>query len=195
MEMKKLNQLIAGLGLLTLACGCSTQSLSKTASAGTKAAAATSVISGPTDNEIVHILTTANTGETEAAQIAKSKSKNKKVIEFADMMIADHTKTNDEIKMLNEKLGLEPSNNAVSITLSAGANSTNSSLKKLKGKKLDQAYADQQVSMHQSLLDMLDKTLIPKAKDSELKAEVEKIRTAVAEHLDHAKQLEASIVK
>jgi putative membrane protein len=188
-----MNQAIAALGVLTLACGCSTQSLSKTASAGTKAASATSKISGPTDEEIVHILTTANNGEIEAAQIAKSKTKNKKVLEFAKQMITDHTKTNDEIKALNEKLGLEPSNNAVSVTLSAGADTTNSSLKKLKAKKFDRAYADQQVSMHQSLLDMIDQTLIPKAKDSELKAEVEKIRTAVAEHLGHAKELQASL--
>ncbi len=190
-----LNKIVGALGILTLACGCSTQSLSKTASVGAEAAAATSVISGPTDNEIVHILTTANNGEIEAAQIAKSKTKNKEVAKFAEHMIADHTKTNEDIKALDEKLGLEPSNNAVSLTLKAGANTTNSSLKKLNGKKLDVAYADQQVSMHQSLLDMLDKTLIRKAKDSELKAEVEKIRAAVAEHLEHAKEFQASISK
>jgi len=43
------------------------------------------------------------------------------------------------------------------------------------------------------VLDAVDKTLIPNAKNEELKALLVKVRPAIAAHLDHAKMLQSSL--
>jgi putative membrane protein len=49
------------------------------------------------------------------------------------------------------------------------------------------------VAYHQQVLDAIDKTLIPGARNGELKALLEKVRPAIAGHLQHAKTLQASL--
>jgi putative membrane protein len=51
------------------------------------------------------------------------------------------------------------------------------------------------VTYHQSVLDAIDKTLIPSAKNKELKALLVKVRPAFVAHLEHAKQLQGSLKK
>ncbi len=43
------------------------------------------------------------------------------------------------------------------------------------------------------MLDAIDKTLIPNAKNAELKALIEKVRPAIAAHLEHAQHLKAKL--
>ncbi|MGZ5232685.1 MAG: DUF4142 domain-containing protein, partial [Burkholderiales bacterium] len=68
-------------------------------------------------------------------------------------------------------------------------------LKALKGAEFDKAYVDNEVTYHQSVLDALDKTLIPSAKNEELKSLLVKVRPAFVAHLDHAKHIQASLTK
>jgi putative membrane protein len=51
------------------------------------------------------------------------------------------------------------------------------------------------VTYHQTVLDAVDKTLIPSAKNEELKALLIKVRPAFVDHLEHAKHLQASLRK
>jgi putative membrane protein len=45
------------------------------------------------------------------------------------------------------------------------------------------------------VIDAVDKTLLPNAKNAELKALIEKVRPAFVAHLDHAKQLQGELAK
>ncbi len=67
------------------------------------------------------------------------------------------------------------------------------SLRKLSGAAFDKAYVDHEVAYHQAVLDAVDKTLIPSAKNAELKALLVKVRPAFVAHLEHAKMLQASL--
>jgi putative membrane protein len=49
------------------------------------------------------------------------------------------------------------------------------------------------VVYHQAVIDALDKTLIPNAKNEELKALMVKVRPAFVAHLEHAKHLQAKL--
>lgn len=69
---------------------------------------------------------------------------------------------------------------------------SNLTLKSQKGKSLDKAYIDQQVSMHQNALSHLNNTLIPSVSNSALKAHLEKTRDSVAKHLEHAQSLQSN---
>jgi putative membrane protein len=45
------------------------------------------------------------------------------------------------------------------------------------------------------VLDAIDKTLVPNAKNEELKALIVKVRPAFVGHLEHAKQIQATLGK
>jgi putative membrane protein len=51
------------------------------------------------------------------------------------------------------------------------------------------------VAYHQAVLDAVDKVLIPSAKNAELKDLIVKVRPAFVAHLEHAKMVQADLVK
>ena len=55
------------------------------------------------------------------------------------------------------------------------------------------AYADHEVAYHQQVLDAINNTLLPNAKNAELKALIEKVTPAFQAHLEHAKKLQSDL--
>ena len=68
-------------------------------------------------------------------------------------------------------------------------------LSQLSGAAFDKAYIDHEVAYHQQVLDAVDNTLIPGAKNEQLKALLVKVRPAFVAHLEHAKQLQTKLGK
>jgi putative membrane protein len=62
-----------------------------------------------------------------------------------------------------------------------------------KGADFDKAYIDHEVAYHQQVLDAINSTLLPNAKNPELKALIEKVTPAFQAHLDHAKKLQGEL--
>jgi len=149
----------------------------------------------PTDPQIAHIVVTANQIDIDAGKLAKSHTKNKEVQQFAQQMITDHTAVNKQAGALAKKLGVKPEDNDTSKALKKGAADNTANLKKLKGAQFDKAYVDHEVAYHQQVLDAIDKVLVPSAQNAELKGLIEKVRPAIATHLDHAKHLQADLGK
>jgi putative membrane protein len=147
----------------------------------------------PSDPQIAGIVVTANQIDIEAGKLAKSRSKNKEVQAFADQMITDHTAVNKQAAALAKKLGVKPEDSETSKSLKAGASKNTANLKKLSGAAFDKAYIDHEVTYHQAVLDAIDKVLIPSAQNGELKALIEKVRPAIAAHLDHAKMIQGKL--
>jgi putative membrane protein len=150
---------------------------------------------GPTDPQIAAIVVTANQVDIDAGKLAKSRSKNKEVDKFAQQMITDHSGVNKQATALVKKLKVKPEASDTSRNLKKGGDENMARLKKLKGKAFDKAYVDQEVSYHQAVLDAIDKTLLPSAKNAELKDLITKVRPAIAAHLEHARHLQADLGK
>lgn len=148
---------------------------------------------GPNDAQIAAIVVAANQVDINAGKLAKSKASNKEVKAFAQRMITDHTGVNKSAVDLVTKLKVKPEENETSKSLKSGGADTIKRLKGLKGKEFDKAYVDNEVSYHQTVLDALDNTLIPNAQNDELKALLVKVRPAFVAHLEHAKQIQASL--
>jgi putative membrane protein len=108
-------------------------------------------------------------------------------------MVTDHTGVNKQATELVTKLHVKPEDNSTSQSLKAGGDKNVDTLKTLKGAAFDKAYIDHEVAYHQQVLDALDKTLIPGAKNEELKALLVKVRPAFEAHLAHAKQVQSSL--
>jgi len=156
-------------------------------------AAAAPAAAGPTDPQIAQIVVTANTVDIDAAKWAKAHSKNKDVKEFANTMIKDHTAVNKDAKALVKKLKVKPEESPTSKALADGGKENVANLKKLKGAELDKAYVDHEVAYHQQVIDAITNTLIPNAKNADLKAMLEKYAPAFQAHLDHAKKLQGDL--
>jgi putative membrane protein len=147
----------------------------------------------PTDAEIAHIVVTANSIDVEGGNLAKIKAKDGEVKKYGQMMVTDHSSANRQATDLTKKLGLTPKPNDTSTMLRKDANAHVAELKGLEGKDFDREYLNNEVNFHQAVLDMIDQTLIPNAKNEELKALIMKVRPNIAGHLEHAKHLQSSL--
>jgi len=145
------------------------------------------------DAQIASIVVTANQVDIDAGELAKARSTNAEVKKFAELMITAHTGVNKSATALVTKLKVTPEDNATSQSLKSGGDANLKALKGLKGVAFDKAYVDHEVAYHQAVLDAVDKTLIPGAKNEELKALLVKVRPAFVAHLEHAKHLQSSL--
>jgi putative membrane protein len=148
---------------------------------------------GINDAQIASIVVTANQVDIDAGELAKTRSTNAEVKKFAELMIEAHTGVNKSATALVTKLKVTPEDNPTSQSLKSGGDANLKALKGLKGTAFDKAYIDHEVTYHQAVLDAVDKTLIPGAKNEELKALLQKVRPAFVAHLEHAKHLQSSL--
>lgn len=183
----------AALSFSSLASAQSNPSAGSSPSASTSTASTAS--STPTDPQIAQIAVTADQVDIDAGKMAESKTKNKEVREFAKEMVKDHSMVNKQAMELAKKLKMTPEENPTSQSLKKAGQDNMANLKNLKGGDFDKAYVNQEVSYHQQVLESLDKTLIPNAKNQELKDLLQKTRPVVASHLEHAQHLQAKLNK
>ncbi|MES3039215.1 MAG: DUF4142 domain-containing protein [Bdellovibrionota bacterium] len=148
---------------------------------------------GPTDAQIAAIVVAANTVDIEAGQLAKTNATHPEVKKFAEQMVTDHTSVNKSAVELVTKLKVTPQDNPTSNSLKTAGKQNIAKLKGLKGAAFDKAYVDNEVAYHQSVLDAVDKVLIPSAQNAELKALLVKVRPAFVAHLEHAKHIQTTI--
>jgi putative membrane protein len=150
----------------------------------------------PNDAQIAHIVVTANQVDIDAGKLAESKASNAEVKKFGEQMVKDHSAVNKQATALAKKLGVKPEDNPTSRSLAQGGRDNLAHLRELKkGAEFDKAYVDHEVAYHQAVIDALDKTLIPSAKNAELKDLLVKTRPAFVAHLDHAKMVQAKLGK
>lgn len=146
------------------------------------------------DPQVAHVAVTANSIDIDLAKLAKSRTANADVKQFASTMITDHSAVNAKAGALATKLGVTPKDNEVSQSLLKGASDARATLEPLKGKAFDRAYIDREVTYHQAVLDALDHLLIPTTENAELKQLLVDVRPAIAAHLEHAKKLQGVLV-
>jgi putative membrane protein len=148
---------------------------------------------GPTDAQIAAIVVTANQVDIDAGKLALTKASSANVREFAQLMVTDHSGVNETAAKLVAKLKVTPEPSPTSEGLKNGGVEKRAGLEKLSGSSFEHAYVANEVAYHRSVLDALDDTLIPNARNAELKALLVKVRPAFVAHLEHAKQLQSSL--
>jgi putative membrane protein len=149
--------------------------------------------SAPTDAQIAMIVVVADTVDVDYGNLAVKKTSNQAVKEFAETMVRDHTAVNEKAIALAKKLGVTPEASDTSKNLKSNGKKQLAKLKALTGADFDKAYVDNEVSYHEAVIGLLDKTLIPNTKNAELKSLLESGRPIFVAHLGHAKMLQASL--
>src|SRR5262249_36785116 len=124
----------------------------------------------PNDAQIAHIVVTANQVDIDAGKLAEAKASNADVRAFGKQMVTDHSGVNKAATDLAKKLGVKPEDNPTSQSLKQGGEANLRNLQGLSGPAFDKAYVDHEVAYHQAVIDAIDQTLVPNAKNAELKA-------------------------
>ena len=156
-------------------------------------AAGGALAQAPNDAQIAHIVVTANQVDIDAGKLAESKGSTADVKSFGKQMVTDHSGVNKQATALAQKLKVKPEDNPTSESLKKEGADNVSKLQGLSGPAFDKAYIDHEVAYHEQVLDAIDKTLVPNAKNAELKALIVKVRPAFVAHLEHAKKLQSSL--
>ena len=152
-------------------------------------AGAARAVAAPTDPQIAHIAFTAGTIDIAAAKQALAKSKNPKVIAFAKEMVEDHAAVNDQALALCKKLAVTPEPNPTSLALQTAAEAKRADYAKLSGAAFDKAYAVNEVAYHKAVNGALADTLIPDARNADLKGLLQTALKLFQEHQRHAEHL------
>jgi len=160
---------------------------------GVLAQAQTSPAGVPTDPQIAMIVVTADNVDIAAGKLAAKRTSNPKVKEFAELMVRDHTSVNKQATDLAKKLNLTPEQSPTSQSLKSDGDKTLAKLRGLKGAEFDKAYIDNEVTYHEAVIKAMDETLIPNAKNADLKALLETGKPIFVSHLNHAKEVQASL--
>lgn len=125
--------------------------------------------------------------EVEFSKLAAAKATNAKLKSFANMMITDHEKVNEELKTI-----------AISKNISLPSALDDDRQKKWddlntkNGKDFDKKYADLMVDDHQKTFDLMEKQA-KEGVDPELKALAAKTAPIVKSHLESIKKIKNSL--
>ncbi len=143
------------------------------------------------DANAVAFIQTVNTGEVEAAALAKTKATDAEIKAFARQMETDHTKMKNEVADAAQRLGL--STTATDQDLLEEHQETMRELNEAKaGNEFDDKYIDEQIAAHKKALDEIDDAM-EKTQNAEFKALLQKARGAVDGHLKRAEELDKKV--
>ena len=140
------------------------------------------------DANIVDLLTTANTGEVEYSKVAVTKATNPEVKQFARDMVRDHEAMVKSINGLASKLAVTPAPPEKSQALKDEVAKDINDLNAKTGKEFDAEYINEQIDMHQEMLDLLD-DLDDDSNTPDVKTAIENAKPNVQAHLDRAKAI------
>ncbi|WP_434707309.1 DUF4142 domain-containing protein [Pseudomonas sp. R1-1] len=143
-----------------------------------------------TSNDFVDNAAAGGIAEIETSRLALEKSQSADIKAFANQMITDHSKANDELAAIAKANDIEVPD-TTTLTKQAKAK-----ILDMRDESFDAAYANNQVMAHQETIELFKKqantVTDDKAKGAtELKAFAQKMLPALEKHLAHAKELQA----
>jgi len=135
------------------------------------------------DSEFAVSAADAGMMEVQLATLALSNGSSAKVKEFAQKMLEDHKKANDELKALAQKKNI-----SLPAALSEEKQKKYDDMSKKKGPDFDKEYCDQMVKDHKDVVDMFEKAR-DGAEDAEIKAWASEKLPTLQHHLTMAEQM------
>jgi putative membrane protein len=125
--------------------------------------------------------------EVRAGELTRTQASSPAVKQFGEQMVADHSKANDQLKAILIRKGA-----TVPAELDHKEQSLLQGLSKLSGTDFDRAYAENMVKDHKGDLKEFKKEA-DHADDPDLKTFAGTTATVIAQHLDHATQLNTTV--
>ncbi|RZA01710.1 MAG: DUF4142 domain-containing protein [Sphingobacteriaceae bacterium] len=183
--MKKLFLLSACAATMWLAQACS--SASETTSGDTTASSSDATTVVLADSLFIRQAAIGGKAEVELGNLALATSTNTSVKDFATMMVADHTKSNEELMAMAKSKSF-----TLPDSLDAEHKATADGLRGLTGAAFDKAYMNAMVDGHQKMLALLQSEA-QGGMDANLKDYATKTAPVVQTHLEQAQKIQAGI--
>lgn len=141
------------------------------------------------DTEIAHVAYVADNIDIRYAHLALAISTTPEIQEFAKTMIRDHEAVNAAALELLAKLGAEAQDNFLSQKLATDSEEIINRLSQLRGAEFDRAYAENELSYHQAVNNLVETTFIPNIDHPEVKALFEQGLEIFKAHEGHAEMM------
>jgi putative membrane protein len=171
----------------------SADSSADTAAAGaTSGAPAAAPQGGLTDANIVALLDGANKADSSAGALAAKKATNAEVKAFARLMMSEHHALRAAGQALAKQLGVEPKAPERDPLAPYVANEMKTLQSTAKGAEFDRVYIDNEVSVHQAVLDLANQARVT-TQTPQLKELIEKAVPVIRKHLDQATELQKKL--
>jgi len=145
-----------------------------------------------TDVNIVALLDEANAGDSAMGKLASTKGTSPAVKEFGRDMARDHHKLREAGQAVAKKENLAPQAPSNDTLATASAKMQDNLTSMAKGKDWDKAYIDNEVAVHQSVLNLLQ-TAGTAAQDTSLKALITKAQPTIQAHLQKAQSIQSKL--
>lgn len=121
--------------------------------------------------------------EVQSSELAMDRSQNQSVKDFAQKMIDDHTKANDELKSIAESKSL-----TVPAEIAGPPAQHMEAVQAAEGDDFDKTYMQHQMQAHQETIDLFEAEA-QNGQDAELQAFAEKTLPTLKEHAEMAKSV------
>lgn len=125
--------------------------------------------------------------EVELGKLASGKAVSPEVKQFAERMVQDHGKNNQELMQLASKYGVTPPSE-----LEGKHKKARERLSGLSGVGFDRAYMDQMVKDHKDTIDLFEKQA-KRGKQQDVKQLAQQTLPVLQEHLKQAQQIQKSL--
>ncbi len=125
--------------------------------------------------------------EVKLGQLAVSKAQDKKVKDFGQKMVDDHSKANDELKGIAKNKSI-----TLPTDVSVKDNATYTELSALSGKEFDRAYINDMVKDHETDVAEFQREA-NNGKDSDIKGFAAKTLPTLQQHLQMAKDAASEV--
>ena len=145
------------------------------------------------DAKIAGVVAAVNQAELNVGDLAHLVSSRPDVRLFALGLFEAHAESDSRFDDWAKKKGITPQASSTSDHLTAGGEKLLEKLKRQEGILFDLDYMNHEVDFHQQALDLWDGTLIPNAKDEELKNLLDLMRPTLVEHLERARLIKISL--
>ncbi|MEZ1317944.1 DUF4142 domain-containing protein [Pseudomonas fluorescens] len=144
-----------------------------------------------TSNDFVDNAAAGGIAEIETSRLALEKSQSADIKAFANMMITDHGKANDELATIAKKNDIEVPDTTTLVK------QAKEKILDMRDESFDAAYANNQVKAHEETIELFKKEANSVTDDkvkgaTELKGFAQKMLPALEKHLEMAKKLQAA---
>ncbi|MDR9752632.1 DUF4142 domain-containing protein [Pseudomonas sp. SZMC_28357] len=144
-----------------------------------------------TNSDFVDSAAAGGIAEIETSRLALEKSQSADIKAFANMMITDHGKANDELATIAKKHDIEVPDTTTLVK------QAKEKILDLRDESFDAAYANNQVKAHEETIALFKKEAETVTDDKkpgavELKGFAQKMLPGLEKHLDMAKKLQAA---
>jgi len=139
------------------------------------------------DASFMKTLAMGGMAEVEAGKLAKTKASNQDVKDFADKMVSDHSKNNEQLKTLAKQKQVD-----LPTSVDADHVAEKAKLEKASGADFDAQYMDGQVKDHQQTVQLLQHE-VDSGQDASVRAFAQETLLVVQHHLKIAKEIQAKV--